>query len=151
MAKETLPKVSNAKTDLIVLNFICLIGTYDKKAAQVLSANIGGPGERWVRKMNARDQKDCIIDSGEENNNMAQRMEVVIERRNIQGYKGTFSIAIDATKVAQVLEVSHAHGAIIGGEYSQHLIPIYGMDNIKLQEIWVGNWKSAGRSLLTVK
>ena len=63
------------------------------------------------------DQKYCIIDSGEENKKLVQRMDVVIEWRNIQGDKGTFSLAIDATKVAQVLEVSHAHGAIIG-EYT---------------------------------
>ena len=29
--KTTSPKWSNAKTYVIVLNFICLIGTYDKK------------------------------------------------------------------------------------------------------------------------
>ena len=55
-----------------------MIGTYDKKSAQVVSANIGGSGDRWVRKMNARDQKNCIINSGEENKKVAQRMEAAI-------------------------------------------------------------------------
>ena len=83
VAKETLPKVSNAKTDLIVLNFICLIGTYDKKSAQVVSTNIGGPGDRWFRKINTRERKDCIINSGEENNKMAQRIKAAIEQRKM--------------------------------------------------------------------
>ena len=93
-----------------------MIGTYDKKSAQVISVNIGGPGDLWVRKMNNREQKDCITDRSEENNKVMQRMEASIERRKMQVGKGTFSLAIYATKVNQVLEVPHAHGAIIGRE-----------------------------------
>ena len=53
VAKATSPKGSNAKTDVRVLKLIRLIGTCDKKAAQVVSTNIGGPRPRWFRKMNA--------------------------------------------------------------------------------------------------
>ena len=138
VAKETSPKGSNAKTDVVVLNFIHFIRTDDKKAAQVVSANIGGPEDLWFSKMNTRERKDCIIDISEEKNKVAQRMEAVIEKRNIQGCEGTCFLAIDATKVAQVLEVSHAYGAIIGEEYPHNLIPIDGMDNIKVQDILDG-------------
>ena len=55
VAKATSPKWINAKTDVIVLNCIRLIGTYDKKAAQVVSTNIGGTRDRWVRKMISRE------------------------------------------------------------------------------------------------
>ena len=72
-------------------------------------------------------------------------MEAAIKRRNMLGGKGTFSLAIDATKVAQVLEVSHAHGAINGGEHTQHMIPIDGMDNIKVQELWDGKLEEYGK------
>ena len=65
-------------------------------------------------------------------------MEAATERRNIQGGKGTSSLDIDASKVAQVLEVLHAHGAIIGGKYPQNLIPIYGRDKINVQELLEG-------------
>ena len=65
VAKATSLKGNNSKTDVIVLNFILLIKTYDKKAAQVVSENISGTGERWVRKMNDMEKRDCIIDSGE--------------------------------------------------------------------------------------
>ena len=43
-------------------------------------------------------------------------LQAAIERKNMQGGKGKFSLAIDKTQVAQVLEVSHVNGAIIGGE-----------------------------------
>ena len=78
----------------MMLNCIFLIGTYDKKAAQVVSENIGGPGYRWVRKMNARNQKNCIINSGEEKKKVAQRMEAATERRNMQGRKGNFLLLL---------------------------------------------------------
>ena len=52
--KLTSPKGSNSKTYVIVLNFIILIGTYDKKSAQVVFSNIGEPGDQWVRNMNSR-------------------------------------------------------------------------------------------------
>ena len=42
VAKATPRKESNTKTDVIVLNFICLIRTYEKKSDQVVSSNIGG-------------------------------------------------------------------------------------------------------------
>ena len=87
VAKATSP---NDNTYIIVINFIRFIGTYDKKAAHVVSANIGGPGDWWVKKTNFREQKDCIIDSGEENKKVAQRMEATIKRRKIQGGKYFF-------------------------------------------------------------
>ena len=61
VAKATSKDGNNKRTDVQVLKFIRLIGTYDKKAAEVVSANLGGPGSRWVRKINAKDRKDCII------------------------------------------------------------------------------------------
>ena len=62
--KDNIKNGNNERTDVQVLNFIRLIGIYDKKAAEVVSANLGGPGARWVRKINAKDRKDCIIYGG---------------------------------------------------------------------------------------
>ena len=56
---------------------------YDKKSAQVVSANIGGPGYLWVRKMDASEQKGCIIYSGEENKKVSQRMESDTKQRKV--------------------------------------------------------------------
>ena len=65
VAKAASPKGSNNKTDVIVLHFIHFIGTYEKKAARVVTENIGGPGDQWFSKMNTRERKYCIINSGE--------------------------------------------------------------------------------------
>ena len=81
---------------------------------------------------------------------MAQKMEAAIEWRNMQGVKVTFSLDIDATKVAQVLEVSHTHGDIIGGEYPQRLIQIDGMDKIKFQELLYGKLEEYGKVSIDV-
>ena len=90
VAKVTSPKGSNAKTDLQVLNFILLIQTYDNKVSHVVSVNLGGPLDRWARKINTKEQKDCTIESGEENKKVEQRMETAIEQRKKQGAKVTF-------------------------------------------------------------
>ena len=116
-----------------------------------MSENIGGPGYQWVRKMNARERNDCIINSGEENNKVAQMIEAATERRNMQGGKGIFYLTIDATEVAKFLEMLHAHGAIIFREYPQHLIPIDGMDKINVQELLDGNLEEHGKVYISIK
>ena len=77
-------------------------------------------------------------------------MEAAIKWRKMQGVKVTFSFVIDATKVAQLLEVSHTHGDIIGGEYPQHLIQIDGMDKIKVQELLDGKLEEYGKVSIDV-
>ena len=52
VAKENWGK--NAKTEERVTNLFRFINTYDPKAAEVISANLGGPGKRWRRILNAR-------------------------------------------------------------------------------------------------
>ena len=79
-----------------------------------------------MRRVNARAVKDCIIDSGEDGRLIAERMTEAIERRQKSGLSTVFHLAIDATKNAKVLEVSHAHGKIIGGAHPNHLVDIEG-------------------------
>ena len=69
---------------------------------------------------------------------MAQRMETSVKRRKMQGGKGNVYLAINSTKVAEVSEVSHMHGAIIGVKYPQHLIPIDITDKIKVRKLLDG-------------
>ena len=78
-------------------------------------------------------------------------MEAAIEWRKMQGVKVTFSLVIDATKFAQLLEVSHTHVDIIGGEYPQHLIQIDGMDKINVQELLDGNLEEHGKVYISIK
>ena len=145
VAKGTSTIGANAKTPVKVLNFIRLIGTYDKNAAQVVSANVGGPGDRWVRRMNAKDRKDCIIDSGNDDQKLLQRMEQAVKRRQVNGVVGAFHLSIDATKVVRVLELSRPHGCIMGGAHPQHMIPVDGLAKSDAVAIMDGKSKTYGQ------
>ena len=52
VAKENFGK--NARTKEMVTNFYCYVNTYNSKAAEVVSVHLGGPGRRWMKKLNAR-------------------------------------------------------------------------------------------------
>ena len=70
----------NAEMEEKAKNFLCVVRTYDKQAVQLLSANIGGPGERWMRRMDAGDRQPCILETGDENELVRKRMEEAIKR-----------------------------------------------------------------------
>jgi hypothetical protein len=119
---------NKSKIEEKVLNFYRFMNTYDKKAAEVLSANLGGPSERYLKSLNAHERDSCILDSGKDTTDLAKRIDTTIERRSNNGCGTvTFGISIDATKVAKSLEVSSGFQAITGGNYPKHFIDIKGM------------------------
>ena len=122
---------SNAATEEKVINFFRFIQTFDPKAAEVLSANLRGPSKRYMRSLNSRDRDPCVLDSGENDSLVIKRMVEAINRRP----KCSFSLAIDATKVARLVELARGYGAILGGEYPQHIISIEGMKEEKVKMI----------------
>ena len=65
--------------------------TYDPRAAQLVSANLGGPGERWVRKVNSRERKEYIIDSGDDEANVVTRMKKQLAEERAKDYINGFS------------------------------------------------------------
>ena len=75
-------------------------------------------------------------------------MTQAIWRRKKDGLPSSFSLAIDATKNAKVLEVSHAHGKVIGGAHPHHLVDIEGRTKRDVQDILDG--KSKAHSKITV-
>ena len=99
----------NAQIEEKCTNFVRVLGTYDKMAAEVLSANIGGPGERWIRRMNAKEREASILKCGENNELVDKRMEKAMAL--CPG--STFTLAIDATKSVEALEVSQGYKAIV--------------------------------------
>ena len=122
-----------------MLNFYRFMNTYDKKATEVLSANLGGPSERYLKSLNAHERDSCILDSGKDTTDLAKRIDAAIERRsNNGGGTVTFGISIDATKVAKILEVSSGFQAITGGEYPKHFIDIKGMSKDQVTMILDG-------------
>ena len=73
----------------------------------MLSANLGGPSDRYLKSLNAHERDSCILDSGKDTTDLKKRVDSAIERRsNNRGVTVTFGISIDATKLAKSLEVS---------------------------------------------
>ena len=128
-----------------IVNFVRFIRTHDKKAAQVLSANLQGPGERWMQRMDAVDRTECILDAGKDDACITQRMSDAIARRaNNGGSTLAFSLAIDATKTPEVLEVGSGFQAVIGGEYPTHLIDIKEKSKEDVRKILMGTSEEFG-------
>ena len=122
----------NAATEEKVVNFYRFMHTYNPKLSQVVSGNLNGPSDRWIRKLNAADTYECIIETGDYLEKIVGRMEAAINiRKDVFGKQVPFSLAIDATKVPQVLEMSQRYKAVLGGEYPHHLIDIGGKINMK--------------------
>ena len=118
---------SNASTNEKVVNFVRFIDMISPKAAQAVSANIDGISKRYLKSLNARNCKEAIIDSGEDNQNVHVRMkEAILRRKSDSSNKVAFPIAVDATKVAKILEVSQPMKGIVDGAYPQHIVDISG-------------------------
>ena len=76
-----------------MLSFYRFMNTYDKKATEVLSANLGGPSERYLKNLNAHERDSCILDSGKDTTSLEKRIDSDIERKsNNRGDTVTFGI-----------------------------------------------------------
>ena len=130
---------NKSKMEEKVLNFYRIMDAYDKKAIEVLSANLGGPSAHYLKSLNARESDSYILDSGRDTTDLAKRIDAAIEcRSNNGGGTVTFGISIDATKVDKSLELSFGFQAIIGGEYPKHFIDIKGMSKHQVTKILDG-------------
>ena len=130
---------TNAKTEQKVVNFFRYIRTIDSKAAEVMSANLMGPSKRWMQTLDAREREECIFTCGKDNRIIIERIAAAIKRRTSpDGHVPSFGLAIDATKVSQVIEVSSGHKAIFGVEYPNEMIDIVGLSKDKVREILDG-------------
>ena len=89
----------------------------------MLSANLGGLSDHYLKLLNSCERDSCILHSGEDTTDIGKRIDATIEcRSNNGGDTVTFGVSIDATKVSKVLEVSSGFQAIIGGEYPKHFM-----------------------------
>lgn len=136
----------NAKTEEKVVNFFRYIKTYDPKAAEVMSANLGGPSNRWLQRLDAREREDCIFTCGKDDRKIVERMAMAIKRRTSpDGQVPSFGLAIDATKVSQVIEVSSEHKAIFGAEHPNEVIDIGGLSKDDVRKILDGKSTEYGK------
>jgi hypothetical protein len=133
--------MGNAEMDEKVINFYRFVATYSPKAATIVSANLQGPGKRWMQRLNARDRSSCILE--DEHNIIVNRMKNAMATRAIDDKTPvTFSLAIDATKVAKVLEVSSTYKAIIGGTHPNHMVSVNDLSEDDIAAILNGTSKS---------
>ena len=97
-----------------VINFFQLIRTHSPKCAYVVSANLFGPSKRYIQHINSKDVIPSII---------SRSKEVIIETvseiitcyQKAVGSKVCVSLAIDATKVAEALQIDSSTRTIVGG------------------------------------
>ena len=137
---------ANTKSEEIVVNSFRYIQTFCPAAASALSAILQcGPSTRWMKTLNARERKDCILNSGNNDERVKERMNEAIKRRTVGGVSPSFSLAIDATKVSPVLENSSGYMAITGAEHPNELIDIRGLSKEDVREILDGKSKKYGK------
>ena len=108
-------KVFNEK----VINFYRFVKTFSPQAAEVVSAKIRGPGQRWVLRINNSEVQDCIFDVTHDTL-VAIMKKTAVTSAVGPGVPVNFYLAINETKSAKVLEVSASHKAIIGRAFPNH-------------------------------
>lgn len=112
-----------------LLDFFCLLYSYDRKTASIFSSNFCGPNLRTIVR---KAKHDSSIASCE---NFLMRDTRSIKRiitehiirlfpakPSAGNIRVAFSVAIDATKVAKLLQICLKHNAVLGGAYPHHFI-----------------------------
>jgi hypothetical protein len=126
----------NPKVEPRALNFFCYLATVSPQAAELVGANLGSaPSKRWMQKLNARERVSCVYVC--QPYDVLKNMLDAVNKRlptNVNGIV-SFSIAIDATKVPQLLEISIAFKAIMGGVHPHHLISTIDLDSTTIKHI----------------
>lgn len=116
------------KIEANVKNFYRYLNAMNPRACEAVAANLGSaPSQRWMRVLNARERTSCVFECNPED--IEARISFVVSRRLQQlqesGYGDnllSFSVAIDATKAVEAIELSLAFKAICGGAYPNHFI-----------------------------
>jgi hypothetical protein len=118
------------------LNFFRYLATVLPQAAELVCANLGSaPSKRWMQILNARERVACVYEC--QPSDMLKHMLDAVNKRlpsNVNGIV-SFSIAIDATKVPQLLEISTAFKAIMGGAHPHQLISTIDLDSTIIKHI----------------
>jgi hypothetical protein len=120
------------------LNFFCYIATVSPQAAELVGANLGStPSKRWMRALNARERVACVYEC--QQSDMQKQMLDAINKRLVAKQTTSttsFSIAIDATKVPQLLEISTAFKTIMGGAHPHHMLSTIDLDSPTIKNIF---------------
>ncbi len=124
----------NPQIEPKVKNFYRYLYTLNPRACKAVAANLGyAPSTRWMKVLNSRERPDCIYSC--DVSNCVKRMEAAIKQRIIHGVTPAFSIAIDATKVSGVLDISTLYKSIHGGAYPHHNISTVDVTSKRIEKI----------------
>ena len=117
-----------------VKNFYRYLNALNPQACEAVAANLGSaPGKRWMAVLNAKERVSCILQCEVEQ--MVARMMDAVKRRSPDGRQLSFSLAIDATKVCSVLDISTAFKAIMGAPYPLHMISTVELKKGEIKDI----------------
>ncbi len=89
-----------------------------------------------MQVLNAQERKACAYEC--QPSDVLKHMLNAVNKRLPTSMNGivTFSVAIDATKVPQLLKISTAFKAIMGGAHSHHLISAIDLDSFTIKHIF---------------
>ena len=115
-----------------VLNFFQLIRSHSPKCADVVSANLFGPTNRWIQKINSKEDIPSILEDNK--TTVLKRIcDIVKKNQDITGKKTIVSLAVDATKVAPALQLDSTRRKIVGGIFPNHQLDISEMTSEDIQ------------------
>ena len=126
MLKATINRTmgnGNEAFDEKVIIFYRFVQIFIPRAAEVVYANIRGPDQCWVQRLNNSEVQDCIFDVTHDML-LARTKKAAAANTVGPGAPVTFYLAIDATKVEKVLDMSASQRAIIGGTLPNHVFNI---------------------------
>ena len=111
---------NNSRIPTCLMDFFCLIHSFDNKAASIISANLAGPSIRSIFRKAKADalsmtKRNFINRDGDLLKGIIKQRLKELSKTTPSNKAQAFSLAIDATKVAQVLQFDPRYNAVIGG------------------------------------
>ena len=106
-------------------------------ACDAVAANLGGePSKRWIQVLNAKERTGTSHIYNGKVSEILARMESAIDKWQIDSqHQISFSLAIDATKVAEGVDISPASKSIIVYAYPHQLISTIDKDSEFINKI----------------
>ena len=109
-----------------------MIRSHSPKCADVVSANLFGPTNRWIQKINSKEDIPSILEDNKAT--VLKRIcDIIKKKQDITGKKTIVSLAVDATKVAPALQLDSTRGKIVGGIFPNHQLDISEMTSEDIQ------------------
>lgn len=107
-----------------LMDFFCLVSNIDRKTGEVASAQFDGPSvhRRIIhKKKTARfaERKHVVC---RDKNDWIQEMKDYVDKTCQKNENFSFSVAIDASKVAKALQIDFHYNAILGGSVDEYFI-----------------------------